>query len=218
MEGVRRNLMRSRNVDQNREPQDVHLLEMSKNHQQSNWWPTNQPDATSYLQLPPRRFIDQRKQTVTYHEEEDLSWCNKCGEPGHIQVFCMARVFCSFCRMRSHSNKACWNQPQSERMELFSSSRQTMPIQNPIQQTQTQNYGEQGIQQNPALMKCMKAANKPWENKSAQVDRHETGIQYGKVPHCQNHYQKTDSKNHTSQETNIPQTTSTKLCTTKEDN
>ena len=81
--GVRRNLMRSRNVGQNREPQDVCLLEMSKSHQQSNWWPTNQPDATSYLQLPPRKFIDQRKQVVNY-DEEDISWCNKCGEPGHI--------------------------------------------------------------------------------------------------------------------------------------
>ena len=82
--GVRRNIMRSRNVGQNREPQDVCLLEMSKSHQQSNWWSTNQPDATSYLQLPPRKFQDQRKQVVNYDEEEDLSWCNKCGEPGHI--------------------------------------------------------------------------------------------------------------------------------------
>ena len=203
--GVRRNLMRSRNIDHVKEPQDVRFLEMSKNHQQSNWWPTNQPDATSYLQLPPRRFIDQRKQTVNYHEKEDLSWCKKCGEPGHIRAFCMARVFCSFCKMRSHSNKACLNQLRSEGMEPFSSSRQTTPIQNPIQQTQTRNYGEQGIQQNPAIMKHMEAANKPWENKSTQINHHETEIWYGDVPYCQNHYQKTDSKNHTSQETNIPQ-------------
>ena len=54
--------------------------------------------------------------------------------------------------MRSHSNKACWKQPRNERVELFSSSRQTTPVQNPIQQTQTQNYGEQGNQQNPALI------------------------------------------------------------------
>ena len=203
--GVRRNLMRSRNVGQNREPQDVCLLEMSKSHQQSNWWPTNQPDATSYLQLPPRKFIDQRKQAVNYDEEEDLSWCNKCGEPGHIRAFCTARVFCSFCRMRSHSNKACWNQLRSERVELFSSSRQTMPLHNPIQQTQTQNYGEQVIQQNPALINHMEAANKPWENRSVQIDHHETGIQYGNVPHYQNYYQKTVSRDHTSQETSIPQ-------------
>ena len=117
----------------------------------------------------------------------------------------MARVFCSFCKMRSHSNKACWNQPRSERMEPFSSSRKTTPIQNPIQQTQTQNYSKQGIQQNPAIMKCMEAANKPWENKSTQIDPHKTEIQYGDVPYYQNHYQKTDSKNQTSQETNTPQ-------------
>ena len=46
--GVRRNIMRSRNVGQNWEPQDVRLLKMSKNHQQSNWWPTNLPDVKSY--------------------------------------------------------------------------------------------------------------------------------------------------------------------------
>ena len=203
--GVRRNLMRSRNIGQNREPQDVHLLEMSKSHQQSNWWPTNQPDATSYLQLPPRKFIDQRKQVVNYDEEEDLSWCNKCGEPGHIRAFCTARVFCSFCRMRSHSNKACWNQPRSERVEPFSSSRQTTPVQNPIQQTQTQNYSDQGIRQNPALINRMETANKPWENKSVQIDHHEMGLQYGNVPHHQNYYQRVVSRDHTSQETSIPQ-------------
>ena len=203
--GVRRNLMRSRNVGQNREPQDIRLLEMSKSHQQTNWWPTNQPDATSYLQLPPRKFVDQRKQVVNYDEEEDLSWCNKCGEPGHLRVFCTARVFCSFCRMRSHSNKACWNQLQSERVEPFSSSRQTMPVQNPIQQIQTQNYCEQGIQQNPALINHMETASKPWENKSVQIDCHETGIQYRNVPHHQNYYQKTVSRDHTSQETSISQ-------------
>ena len=82
--GARRNIMRSRIIGHNRELQDVCLLKMSKSHQQSNWWPTNQPDATSYLQLPPRKFQDQRKRVVNYDEEEDLSWCNKCGEPGHI--------------------------------------------------------------------------------------------------------------------------------------
>ena len=203
--GVRRNLMRSRNVRQNRELQDIHLLEMSKSNQQTNWWPTNQPDATSYLQLPPRKFIDQRKQAVNYDEEEYLSWCNKFGEPGHIQAFCTARVFYSFCRMRSHSNKACWNQLRSERVEPFSSSRQTMPVQNPIHQIQIQNYGEQGIQQNPALINHMETTSKPWENKLVQIDHHEMGIQYGNVPHHQNYYQKTVSKNHTSQETSIPQ-------------
>ena len=196
--------MRSRIIGQNREPQDIHLLEMSKSHQQSNWWPTNQPDATSYLQLPPRKFQDQRKQVVNY--DEDLSCCNKCGEPGHIQAFCTARVFCSFCRMRSHSNKACWNQPQSERrVELFSSSKQTLPVQNPIQQTQTQNYSEQGNQQNPALINHMETASKPEGNKSVQINHHETGLQYGNIPHHQIYCQQTASRDHTNQERSIPQ-------------
>ena len=70
-----------------REPQDVHVWEMSRVHQQNNWWPTNQPDITSYLQLPPRKFQEKRKHVVNYEEEEDLSWCNKCGEPGSFVVF-----------------------------------------------------------------------------------------------------------------------------------
>ena len=133
---VRRNIMRGRNNTQNWELQDVRLWETSRNHQQSNWWSTNQPDTTSYLQLPPRKFQEQRRHVVNYEEEEDLSWCNKCGELGHIWVFCTARVFCSFCRMRSHNNKALWNQQWNERLEPFSSSRQMAPIQNPVQQGQ----------------------------------------------------------------------------------
>ena len=107
--------------------------------------------------------------------------------------------------MRSHSNKACWNQPQSERVEPFSFSRQTTPVQNPIQQTQTQNYGEQGNQQNPALINCMETVSKPWGNKSVQIDHHETGLQYGNAPHHQIYYQRTASRDHTNQETSIPQ-------------
>ena len=120
--GDRRNIMRGRNNAENwelqdvrvwetsrRESQDVRMWEMSRAHQQNNWWLTNQPDTTSYLQLSPRKFQEQRRHVVNYKEEEDLSWCNKCGEPGHIRPFCAARVFCSFCRMRSHNNKACWN-------------------------------------------------------------------------------------------------------------
>ena len=84
--GVRRNIMRGRNNTQNWEPQDVCLWETSRNHQQSNWWSTNQPDTTSYLQLPPRKFQEQRRHVVNYEEEEDLSWCNKCCEPGHIRA------------------------------------------------------------------------------------------------------------------------------------
>ena len=134
--------MRSRNNTQNWEPQDVHLWEMSRNYQQNNWWSTNQLDTTSYLQLPPRKFQEQRRHIVNYEEEEDLSWCNKCGERGHIQAFCTARVYCNFCRMRSHNNKAFWNQQQNERFEPFSSSRQTTQIQISVQQGQIYNYGE----------------------------------------------------------------------------
>ena len=84
--GVRRNIMRSRNNAQNwgpqdvhmweaskRKPQDVHTWEVSKAHKQNNWWLTNQPDTTSYLQLPHRKFQEQRKHVVNYEEEEDLS-------------------------------------------------------------------------------------------------------------------------------------------------
>ena len=107
--------------------------------------------------------------------------------------------------MRSHSNKACWNQPQSERVQPFSSSRQTKPVQNPLQQTQTQNYGEQGNQQNPALINHMETANKQWGNKLVQIDRHEMGLQYRNVPHHQIYYQRTANRDHTNQETSIPQ-------------
>ena len=91
---VRRNIMRTRNNAQNWEPQDVHMWETSRRepqdirmwetsraHQQNNWWPNNQPDTTSYLQLPIRKFQEQKRHVVNYNEEEDLSWCNKCGEP-----------------------------------------------------------------------------------------------------------------------------------------
>ena len=102
----------------------------------------------SYLQLPSRKFQEQRRQLVNYDKEEDLSWCNKCGKPGHIQAFCMARVYCYYCRMRSHNNMACWNQQIHERIEPFSSSRQTSPIQNAVQEGQIQNYREQSNRQN----------------------------------------------------------------------
>ena len=95
--GVRRNIMRTRNDTQNWEPQDVCVWETSRRelqdvcmwetsraHQQNNWWSNNQPDTTSYLQLSPRKFQEQRRHVVNYEEEEDLSWYNKCGELGHI--------------------------------------------------------------------------------------------------------------------------------------
>ena len=131
----------------------------------------------SYLQLSPRKFQEQRRHVVNYKEEADLSWCNKCGEPGHIQSFCTARVFCSFCRMRSHSNMACWNQRWNERLELFSSSRQTTPIQNLVQQGQIHNYGEQRNKKNMTLTNQAETSSRPRENNLVQVDSHEAGLQ-----------------------------------------
>ena len=156
--------MRGRKNTQNWEPQDVRVWETSRNHKQNNWWSTNQQDTTSYLQLTPRKFQEQRRHTVNYKEEEDLNWCNKCGEPGHIQAFCTARVYCNFCRMRPHNNKACWNQQQNERVELFSSSRQTTPIQNSAQQGQIHNYGEQKNKQNMISATRAETSNRPREN------------------------------------------------------
>ena len=71
--------------------------------------------------------------------------------------------------------------------------------------TQTQNYGEQENQQNPALINHMETASKPWGNKPVQIDHHEMGLQHKNVPHHQIHYQKTASRDHANQETNIPQ-------------
>ena len=72
--GARRNIMRNRNNEQicelqdvrvwetsKKHPHDVHTREAPRVHQQNNWWPTNQADTTSYLQLPPRRFQEQRQ-------------------------------------------------------------------------------------------------------------------------------------------------------------
>ena len=107
--------------------------------------------------------------------------------------------------MRSHSNKACWNQQQSERAQPFSSSRQTTPVQNPIQQLQAQNYGEQGNQQNPAVINHMETASKPWENKLIQMDHYGMELQHGSIPQQQVHYQKIASTDYTTRETNILQ-------------
>ena len=199
---VRRNIMRSRNNTQNWEPQDVHLWEMLRNHQQSNWWSTNQPDTMSYLQLPPRKF---QEHVVNYEEEEDLSWCDKCSEPGHIQAFCTARVFCNFCRMRSHNNNTCWNQQWNERLQLFSSSRQMTPIQNPVQQGQIHNYGEQKSKQNVTLTNWAETSSWPWENNLVQVDSRESGSQGENAPHHQIHYQKMLSRDQTNREETILQ-------------
>ena len=185
-----KNIMRSRNNAQNWELQDVRLWETSRNHQQNTWWSTNQLDTTSYLQLPPRKFQEKRRHVVNYEEEEDLSWCNKCGEPGHIQAFCTARVYCSFCRMRSHNNKACWNQQQNERVEPFSSSRLMTPVQNVVQQGQIHNYGEHWNKQKTTLITRVESSNQLKENNLVHIESRQAGLQEEKVPQHQIHYQK----------------------------
>ena len=51
----------------------------------------------------------------------------------------------------------------------------------------------------------METANKLWGNKTVQIDHHEMGLQYGNVPHHQIYYQGTTNRDHTNQETSIPQ-------------
>ena len=182
--GVRRNIMRGRNNAQNWEPQDVRLWETSRNHQQNNWWSTNQPDTMSYLQLPPRKFLEQRRHVVNY-KEGDLSWCNTCVKLGHIRAFCTVRVYCNFCRMRPHNNKVCWNQQRNERVEPFSSSRQTTPIQNSVQQAQIHNYGEQKNKQNMILTTRVETSRWPRENNLVQIDSREAGLQEENAPQHQ---------------------------------
>ena len=195
--GVRRNIMKSRNNVQN--------WEMSRTHQQNAWWSTNQPDTMSYLQLPPRKFQEQRRHIVNYKEEEDLSWCNKCGELGHIRAFCTARVYCNFCRMRSHNNKACWNQQRNERVEPFLSSRQTTPIKNAVQQGQIHNYGEQKYKQNTLLTNRAKLSNRPRENNLVHIDNRQAGLQEENAPQDQTHYQKMLYRESQNKEKIIPQ-------------
>ena len=79
--------------------------------------------------------------------------------------------------MRSHNNKACWNQQQNERLKPFSSSTQTTPIQNPVQQGQIQNYGEQKSKQNVSLTNRVETSSRPQENNLVQVDSQEAGSQ-----------------------------------------
>ena len=79
--------------------------------------------------------------------------------------------------MRSHSNKACWNQQRNERVEPFSSSRQTTPIQNSVYHGQVQNYGEQKGKQTVASTNQMETSNQPQEGNSVPVNIWETGSQ-----------------------------------------
>ena len=44
----------------------------------------------------PRKFQEQRRHVVNYEEEENLSWCNKYDELGHIRAFFAAGSFVVF--------------------------------------------------------------------------------------------------------------------------
>ena len=195
--------MRNRNNEQICESQDVRVWETSKKHphdvrtgeaprvhQQNNWWPTNQAHTMSYLQLPPRRFQEQRQQVMNYEEEEDLSWCSKCGKPGHIQAFCAARVYCSFCRMKTHNNKVCWNQQRTERVGPVSSSRQTTPVQISERGGPRYNYGDHRNKQNMFTANQPELSSHPWEAHSAQAYTRELGSRQEKVVHDQIQYQR----------------------------
>ena len=156
-------------------PHDVHTREAPRVHQQNNWWLINQADTTCYLQLPPRRFQEQRQQVINYEEEEDSSWCSKCSEPEHIRVFCAARVYCSFCTMMTHNNKACWNQQQTERVGPVSSSRQTTPVQISERGGPTYNYRDHRNKQNMFTTNQLEFSSHPWEAHSAQAFTPELG-------------------------------------------
>ena len=107
--------------------------------------------------------------------------------------------------MRSHNNKACWNQQQNERFEPFSSSRQTAPIQNPVQQGHIPNYGEQKNKQNMILTTQAETSSRPRENNLVQIDGREAGLQAENDPQHQIHYQKILNKDLMNKEEIIPQ-------------
>ena len=181
--GAKRNIIRNRNSQQTWESQDVCVWKHQRNinmrytlgkHQGSINKITGGRQIT-YLQLPPRRFQEKRQQVMNYEEEEDLSWCGKCGKQGHIRAFCAARVYCSFCRMRNHSNKACWNQQRTERMGPVSSSRQTMPVQIPERGGPMYNYGDHRNKQNILTTNQPELSSHPWKAQSLQAYTHELG-------------------------------------------
>ena len=107
--------------------------------------------------------------------------------------------------MRSRSNKACWNQQQTERLEPFSSSRQTTPIQIPVQQGQRYNYGDQRNKQNLVSTNLLETSSRPWETHPVQADICELGPQKESAPHHQIQYQRALNREQTNKEENILQ-------------
>ena len=90
-------------------------------------------------------------------------------------------------------------------MEPFSSSRQTTPIQNPVQQAQIHNYGEQKSKQNVILTTRSETSSQPRENNLVQIDSREAGLQEEYAPQHQFHYQRMLNKDLMNKEDIIPQ-------------
>ena len=107
--------------------------------------------------------------------------------------------------MRSHNNKACWNQQRNKRVEPFSSSRQTTPIQNPVQQGQIHNYGEQKSKQNILYTTQAETSSRAREHNLVQIDSWEAGLQEENAPQHQIPYQKMLNKDLMNKEDIIPQ-------------
>ena len=107
--------------------------------------------------------------------------------------------------MRSHSNKACWNQQRTERFEPFSSSRQMTPVQIPVQQGQRYNYGDQRNKQNLVSTNRLETSSRPRETHPVQADIHQLGPQQESAPHHQIQYQRTLNREQTNKEENILQ-------------
>ena len=79
--------------------------------------------------------------------------------------------------MRCHSNKACWNQQRNERVEPFSCSRQTTPIQHSVNHGQVQNYGEQKAKQTVASTNRTETSNQLQEGNLVPINTWETESQ-----------------------------------------
>ena len=65
------------------------------------------------------------------------------------------------------------------------------PVQIPVQQGQTYNYGDQRNKQNLVSTNQLETSSRPWETHPVQADIRELGPQQESVPHHQIQYQRT---------------------------
>ena len=77
--------------------------------------------------------------------------------------------------MRTHNNKACWNQQRTERVGPVSSSRQTMPVQVFEQGGPRYNYGDHRNKQNIFTTNQPELSSCPWEAHSVEAYTRELG-------------------------------------------